>query len=98
MGGMKTSGSEKATEVMNEQCSKCESPAEYGYKVQGNMIWFCADHRLARTYADKVLHAPAKTGIEGEVMLPKREVAFPPIMRKVECMACGAEADATFHP
>jgi hypothetical protein len=41
---------------------------------------------------------PAKTGIDGEVMPPKREIAFKPITRKVECMACGAEADATFHP
>jgi hypothetical protein len=37
-------------------------------------------------------------GKEGEILLPKREIAFKPITKKLECNICGAECDATFHP
>ena len=36
--------------------------------------------------------------LEGDVQLPKREIAFPPIKQKMECIVCGAEANATFEP
>jgi hypothetical protein len=35
---------------------------------------------------------------DGEVLLPKRDIAIKPIAKKMECNVCGAEADAVFHP
>ena len=39
-----------------------------------------------------------ETANDGEVLLPKREIAFKPVMKKMECNVCGKEADAVFHP
>jgi hypothetical protein len=77
---------------------KCDALAEFGYRVGGALEWYCADHRLSRNYVDARVPTPTGEPVEGGVLLPKREIAFKPIMRKVECVACGAEADATFHP
>ena len=39
-----------------------------------------------------------ETAKDGEVLLPKRDIAIKPIAKKMECNVCGAEADAVFHP
>ena len=33
-------------------CTKCGEPAEFGYKIEGALEWFCAEHRLKQNYAD----------------------------------------------
>ena len=33
-------------------CPKCGRHGEFGYKVEGAMVWFCAEHRLAKHYAE----------------------------------------------
>jgi hypothetical protein len=33
-------------------CPKCGEPGEFGYKIKGEMQWFCDKHRLSQNYAD----------------------------------------------
>jgi hypothetical protein len=40
---------------MSEQtnaCAKCGQPAEFGYKIEGAMRWFCSEHRLSQRRKD----------------------------------------------
>jgi hypothetical protein len=76
---------------------ECGAPAEFRYATKdGGNAFTCAAHMLGQGFADGRL--PATTPQEGEVIPPKREIAFAPITRKVECAVCGSEANATFHP
>jgi hypothetical protein len=33
-------------------CQTCGAPGEFGYKIKGEMQWFCDKHRLSQNYAD----------------------------------------------
>lgn len=48
----------REAEQTNPQCSKCGSRGEFGYKIQGQLQWFCAEHRVSLNYADARLPAP----------------------------------------
>jgi hypothetical protein len=34
------------------QCSKCGDAAEFGYKIEGAMQWYCDKHKISQNYAD----------------------------------------------
>jgi hypothetical protein len=36
-----------------ERCTACGAEAHFGYRVNGETRWFCADHRLAKWWADE---------------------------------------------
>jgi hypothetical protein len=37
---------------ITQQCSKCGDAAEFGYKIEGAMQWFCDKHKISQNYAD----------------------------------------------
>ena len=45
--------------MQTNACAKCSEPAEFGYKVKGEMQWFCEQHRLSQNYADARLPKPS---------------------------------------
>jgi hypothetical protein len=80
-------------------CETCGAGGEvFGYHADGAWRWFCEEHRKG-DYADKRATVPvAIEPTDADITLPRRELTFKPVARKVECAACGAEADAVFHP
>ena len=51
-------------------CRQCGRSAEFGYRADGEMHWYCADHQLAVSYADARRPAPVNSGTEVEVTIP----------------------------
>ena len=51
-------------------CRQCGGTAEFGYRADGEMRWYCAAHRLAGSYADARLAAPVNNGTEVEASVP----------------------------
>jgi hypothetical protein len=39
-------------------CQACGERSEFGYKIKGEMQWFCVKHRLSQRYADARLPKP----------------------------------------
>jgi hypothetical protein len=47
-----------AATTEHPHCQVCGEHGEFGYKIKGEMQWFCAKHRLAQNYADARVPAP----------------------------------------
>ena len=48
---MKTAITQLSDKQINA-CTKCGGPGEFGYKIKGEIQWFCNKHRLSQNYAD----------------------------------------------
>jgi hypothetical protein len=41
------------TATNSDRCPRCDSPGAFGYRnSEGQMIWYCAGHRLGQFWAD----------------------------------------------
>jgi hypothetical protein len=47
-----TAIAEALSEKQTTRCQTCGAAAEFGYRVKGEMQWFCDKHRLSQNYAD----------------------------------------------
>jgi N6-adenosine-specific RNA methylase IME4 len=51
-------------------CAKCSGPAEFGYKIKGELQWLCEQHRLSQNYADARAPKPEQKTESKQVARP----------------------------
>ena len=39
-------------------CARCDQPGLFGYRINGRLIWYCNQHRLAQFWADARMPSP----------------------------------------